>query len=295
MRVLVTGSSGQLGAEVARQLAPEHEVVGLDVLPGKWTTQVGDVADAGLIAGLMRGVDVVIHIASLHAPHVGQRSMQDFIDTNVTGTLRLLEAASAAHVRRFVYTSTTSVYGYSLVPDGREAVWVTEDLTPRPRDIYDITKLAAEELCSLFARDHDLPTICLRVSRFFEQTPDLMAAYRLYRGADVRDIAAAHILAATNQDIAFDIFTISARSPFRREDAAELLTDAPVVIRRYFPDTEDVFRALGWALPESIDRVYVTEKAERLLVYTPQHNFAELLDELIRNPVGRLSFPLSGA
>jgi nucleoside-diphosphate-sugar epimerase len=286
MRVLVTGSSGQLGAEVARQLTPEHEMIGLDVLPGEWTTNVGDVANADLIADLMRGADVVIHIASLHAPHVGQRSKQDFIDTNVTGTLRLLEAASTAGVRRFVYTSTTSVYGYSLVPDGREAVWVTEDLTPRPRDIYDITKLAAEELCRLFARAHGLPTICLRVSRFFEQTPDLMAAYRLYRGADVRDIAAAHLLAARNEGSAFDIFTISAHSPFQHEDTAALLTDAPAVIRRYFPDAEDVFRAQGWTLPTGIDRVYVAEKAERLLGYTPQHNFAELLDEL-RADVGR--------
>lgn len=280
MRILVTGSSGQLGAEVARQFAPEHEVAGLDVRPGEWTTQLGDITDVGLIADLMRGVDVVIHTASLHAPHVGQRSMQDFIETNITGTLRLLETASAAGVRRFVYTSTTSVYGYSLVPDGREAVWVTEDLTPRPRDIYDITKLAAEELCRLFARDHGLPAICLRVSRFFEQTPDLMTSYRLYRGADVRDIAAAHALAAWNQDIAFEIFTISARSPFQHEDTAELLTNAPAAIRRYYPDAEDVFRTQGWTLPASIDRVYVTEKAERLLGYAPRHNFAELLDEL---------------
>ena len=92
MRVLVTGSSGQLGAEVARQLTSTEMVIGLDVLAGEWTTQIGDVADAGLIADLMRGVDVVIHIASLHAPHVGHRSMQDFIDTNITGTLRLLES-----------------------------------------------------------------------------------------------------------------------------------------------------------------------------------------------------------
>jgi nucleoside-diphosphate-sugar epimerase len=280
MRALVTGSSGQLGAEVARQLASTDTVIGLDVWPGEWTTTVGDITNAGLIADLMRGVDVVIHIASLHAPHVGQRSMQEFIDTNITGTLRLLEAASTAGVRRFIYTSTTSVYGEALVPDGREAVWVTEDLMPRPRDIYDITKLAAEELCRLFTRDHGLPAICLRVSRFFEQSSDLMAAYRLYRGADVRDIAAAHLLAARNEDIAFDIFTISARSPFQREDTAELLADAPAVILRYYPDAEEVFRAQGWALSASIDRVYVTEKAERLLGYAPQHNFAELLDEL---------------
>jgi UDP-glucose 4-epimerase len=280
MRILVTGSSGQLGVEVARQLAPEHDVIGIDVRPGEWTTRVGDVTDAGLVADLMRGIGAVIHIASLHAPHVGQRSMQDFIDTNVTGTLRLLEAASTARVRRFVYTSTTSAYGYSLVPEGGEAVWVTEDLPTHPRDIYDITKLAAEELCQLFARERGLPTICLRVARFFEQAPDLMTGYRLYRGADVRDIAAAHVLAARNHDIAFDTFNVSAHAPFQREDAAELLSDAPAVILRYYPDAEDLFRAHGWTLPASIDRVYVTEKAELLLGYAPRHNFAELLDEL---------------
>ena len=96
----------------------------------------------------------------------------------------------------------------------------------------------------------------------------------------MRDIAAAHVLAARNQDIAFEIFTISARSPFQHEDTAELLTNAPAVIRRYYPDAEDVFRTQGWTLPASIDRVYVTEKAERLLGYAPRHNFAELLDEL---------------
>jgi nucleoside-diphosphate-sugar epimerase len=280
MRILVTGSSGQLGAEVARQLASAATVIGLDVRPGMWTTHIGNVSDADLLSDLVREVDVVIHVASLHAPHVGQRSMQDFVDTNVTGTLCLLEAASSARVRRFVYTSTTSVYGEALVPAAGEAVWVTEDLTPRPRDIYDITKLAAEELCRLFARDRGLPAICLRVSRFFAQTPELMAAYRLYRGADVRDIAAAHTLAAHNRDISFDVFNVSARSPFQRVDTPELLTDAPAVIRRFYPDAADVFRTHGWTLPVSIDRVYVAEKAERKLRYASQHNFAELLDEL---------------
>jgi UDP-glucose 4-epimerase len=280
MRMLISGSSGQLGAEIARQFAPAHTVIGVDVTAGEWTTYVGSVTDANLVSTLVRDVDAVIHTASLHAPHVGQRAMQEFVDTNISGALRLLEAAAAARVPRFVYTSTTSVYGFSLMPNGQEAVWVTEELPTRPRDIYDITKLAAEELCRLFARDHGLPTICLRVARFYEQAPELMASYRLYRGADVRDIAAAHVLAALNQDISFDIFNISARSPFQREEAPELLTDAPAVIRRYYPDAENMFRARGWELPCSVDRVYVAEKAERVLGYTPQHNFAELLDQL---------------
>src|SRR5262249_21725364 len=156
------------------------------------------------------GADAIVHTASLHAPHVTSRPMQDFIAVNITGTLRLLEAAAKAQVRRVVYTSTTSVYGFALIPDAEQAVWVTESLRPRPRDIYDITKLAAEELCCHFARESQLPIICLRVSRFYPQPPELMASYRLYRGADVRDIAAAHVLAVTNLEIACDLFNISA-------------------------------------------------------------------------------------
>lgn len=279
MRVLITGSSGQLGSEIARQLAPEHEIVGIDVIPGQWTTHVASIMDRELVSSLVAGAEAVIHVASLHAPHVAQRPKQDFVDTNVSGTLHLLEASVRAHVRRFVYTSTTSVYGFALVPADR-AVWVTEQLVPRPRDIYDITKLAAEELCRHFALTQQLPTICLRTSRFFAESPDRIAAYRLYRGADVRDIAAAHVLAATNTNIQFDVFNVSSHSPFADRDTPALLRDAPAIIRSYYPDAERVFTKRGWCLPASIDRVYVTERVERILGYRPQYNFREYLDEL---------------
>lgn len=279
MRILITGSSGQLGSEIARQLVPEHDIVGIDVIPGQWTTHVASILDCELVASLVAGAEAVIHVASLHAPHVAQRSKQDFVDTNVSGTLQLLEACVRANVRRFVYTSTTSVYGFALVPQDR-AIWVTEELTPRPRDIYDITKLAAEELCRHFALAQGLPTICLRTSRFFAETPERVAAYRLYRGADVRDIAAAHVLAATNTEIRFDVFNVSSHSPFAVRDTPALLRDAPTVIMRHYPDAERVFAERGWHLPASIDRVYVTERAERVLGYRPRYNFGEYLDKL---------------
>jgi nucleoside-diphosphate-sugar epimerase len=279
MRVLITGSAGQLGREIARQLRLEHEVIGLDLVAGEATTHVGSVTDGDLVRRLTREVEVVIHTASLHAPHVGQRSRQEFVDVNISGTLQLLEAVSAAGIQRFVYTSTTSVNGFALVP-GDRAVWVTEDLTPRPRDIYDITKLAAEELCRHVASTSNLPTIILRTSRFFAESPERVAIFRLYRGADVRDIAAAHVLAATDRDLLFGLFNISAHSPFVESDTAQLLHDAPTVIRRYFPEAEQIFARRGWHLPPSIDRVYVTERAERELSYRPRHNFAELLGDL---------------
>ena len=86
-----------------------------------------------------------MHVAALHAPHVGQVPGGEFRSINVDLTGTLLAEAAAAGAGRFVYTSSTSVYGHALVPVSR-AVWVDEHLIPQPRDIYDETKLAAEGL-----------------------------------------------------------------------------------------------------------------------------------------------------
>src|SRR6516162_7358070 len=112
MRVLVTGSSGHLGEALVRTLRNlEHEVVGLDILPSPFTTRVGSITDSSCVMDCMMGVRTVFHTATLHKPHVATHSRQDFVDTNVTGTLELLERAVAVGVRSFVYTSTTSVFG----------------------------------------------------------------------------------------------------------------------------------------------------------------------------------------
>ena len=275
MRVLVTGSSGRLGGAVAELVGARYEVVGLDRVPGRWTSVLGGVEDRGLVERAMRGIDAVIHTASLHAPDVGRFPEQAFVAVNVEATRHLLEIAAARGVRRVVYTSTTSVYGHALVPTDR-AVWVTEALVPGPRDVYDVTKLAAEELCSRFARDAGPPTICRRTARFFPEAPDLVAAYRLSRGVDVRDAAAAHLLAIEDRTIRFGICNVSARSPFVEADLPELLVDAPSVIRRYYPWAEAAFAARGWRLPASIDRVYVIAKAEDALGYRPVYGFESL-------------------
>ena len=96
----------------------------------------------------MAGVEAVIHTATLHKPHIATHSRQDFVDTNITGTLNLLEEAVAQEVKAFVFTSTTSVFGRALQPaPDAPAAWITEDVTPVPRNIYGVTKAAAEDLC----------------------------------------------------------------------------------------------------------------------------------------------------
>src|SRR5438067_6035395 len=114
----------------------------------------------------MSGVEAVLHAATLHKPHVATHSRQAFVDTNVTGTLNVLEEAASAGVERLVFTSTTSAFGAALTPPpGHPAAWITEDVIPVPKNIYGVTKIAAEHLCELFHRNQGLPCIILRTWR----------------------------------------------------------------------------------------------------------------------------------
>jgi UDP-glucose 4-epimerase len=295
MRVLVTGSSGHLGEALCRVLAADgHEVAGLDILPSPHTSIVGSVADRALVKAAVAGMDAIVHSATLHKPHVGSHSRPQFVDTNVTGTLALLEEAVAAGVGRVVFTSTTSAFGHALTPPpGAPAAWITEEVAPVPRNIYGVTKTAAEDLCELVHRDHGLPCVILRTSRFFPEADDrddVRAAYAdenlkvnelLYRRVDLEDAVGAHRLALERAPaIGFGRYIVSATTPFTPEDLAELRVDAPAVVRRRFPDYEDVYAARGWKMFGGIERVYVNARARRELGWAPRHDFRHALDRL---------------
>src|SRR5437763_521240 len=147
MKVLVTGSSGHLGEGLIRTLQnTTHQVVGVDRVASPYTTHVGSITNRDFVKHCVRGADAVIHAATLHKPHVATHAKQDFIDTNITGTLNLLEEAVAAGVASFIFTSTTSAFGEALTPPAvAPAAWVTEDVRSVPRNIYGVTKVAAED------------------------------------------------------------------------------------------------------------------------------------------------------
>src|ERR1700729_3690746 len=237
MKALVTGSSGHLGEALVRTLRDmQYVVVGLDLLESPFTTHIGSIADRSWVRHCMSGVQAVFHPATLHKPHVGTHSRQDFIDTNVTGTLNLLEEAVAAGVESFVYTSTTSVFGHALVPPrDAPAAWITEEVTPVPRNIYGVTKAAAEDLCQLFHRNQGLACIVLRTSRFFPEEDDsprtraryaddnLKANEYLYRRVDLEDVVGAHLLAAERAPaLGFRKYIVSAAVPFSPDDMQAL-------------------------------------------------------------------------
>src|SRR5260370_2716074 len=158
MKVLVTGSSGHLGEALVRTLLDlHHEVVGLDIIASPFTTHVGSITDRFFVRRCMSGVQTVFHPATLHKPHVATHRRQDFVDTNISGTLNLLEEAVTAGVESFVYTSTTSVLGDALAPPrGPPAAWITEEPTPVPKNIYGVTKTPPAAPSQLFPPTHSL-------------------------------------------------------------------------------------------------------------------------------------------
>jgi UDP-glucose 4-epimerase len=295
VRIVVTGSAGHLGEALVRTLrAAGHDVLGLDLLASPHTDVVASVTDRPAVRSAVRDADAVLHTATLHKPHVGSHSREAFVATNVTGTLVLLEEAVAARVGAFVHTSTTSAFGRALTPaDGEPAAWITEDVVPRPRNIYGVTKVAAEDLCELVARDTGLPCLVLRTSRFFpeqDDDADVSGAYGdanvkvnelLYRRVDLADVVTAHEAAlAAAPRLGFGRYVVSATTPFAPDDLAELRRDAAAVVRRLFPDYPELYGRLGWRMFPRIDRVYVNDRARADLGWAPRYDFRHALDLL---------------
>jgi UDP-glucose 4-epimerase len=274
--------------------AEGHEVVGLDILESRWTQAVGSITDRGLVRDCVHGVDAVLHAATLHKPHVGTHARHAFVDTNVSGTINLLEEAVAAGVGRFVFTSTTSAFGRALSPPpGAPAAWITEEVASLPRNVYGVTKTAAEDLCELVHRDQGLPVLILRTSRFFPEADDrhdVRSAYDdanlklnelLYRRVDLEDVVRAHQLALERAPaIGFGRYIISATTPFSADDLDGLRTDAPEVVRRYFPGYAEAYARRGWRMLDGIERVYVNARARDELGWSPRWDFGYALGRL---------------
>ena len=307
--VLVTGSSGHLGTALMLQL-PQlgFRPLGIDIIPPSPhipDTLTGSIFDKAFISSLLAenpSIQHIIHAATLHKPHVESHATQAFIDTNITGTLTLLEAAAAhllPHLQSFIFISTTSTFGAALSPgSGLPAAWIDESVTPKPKNIYGVTKCAAEDLCFLAHKNLKLPILVLRTSRFFPEEDDdeerrscmaednLKALELTYRRVDIADIVSAcHCGMLKAKDIRWGKYIISAPPPFRErdEDTLRALNDGQrfaEVLAQVTPNVEDVFRSKGWTLLGRIDRVYDSSKAVKELGWEPEYTFERTVERI---------------
>jgi NAD dependent epimerase/dehydratase len=172
-RVLVTGADGFIGSHLAERLVAEGAAVRafcvynsrgsagwLDDVPAETRAaleiRLGDIRDARFVEAATEGIEVVLHLAALIAIPYSYVAAESFIDTNVRGTLNVLEAARRAGVRRVIHTSTSEVYGTPASLPIRE----THPLSAQSP--YAASKAAADQLAIAFHRSFELPVAVLR-------------------------------------------------------------------------------------------------------------------------------------
>ena len=203
MRILVTGSSGHLGEALCRVLAADGvETVGLDILPSPYTDVVGSVADRDIVArgarrrrrGPARGDAAQAARRLAHPPGVRRDQHHRHADAARGG-------GRGGRRPRRLHEHDERVRPRAGAGGGRaRRTGSPRTSSPVPRNIYGVTKVAAENVCELVHRDHGLPILILRTSRFFPEADDrdeVRAAYEdanlkvnelLYRRADLEDV-----------------------------------------------------------------------------------------------------------
>jgi nucleoside-diphosphate-sugar epimerase len=290
MRALVTGGAGFIGSHLADALlAAGHDVRVVDCLtpyygPERKRDNLAQLAGAEVstidlahddIDGLLDGVDAVFHQAG--QPGVRLSWAEHFVTysvNNILATQRLLEACRDRRLRRFVFASSSSVYGDA------ERYPTTEDDLPRPRSPYGVTKLAAEHLCGVYASDFGVPTVALRYFTVYgpRQRPDMSFqrlceaaltgdAFPLYGdGSQIReftfvgDVVEANLAALDAPVPPGSVFNVSGGASATMSHAIEVvgeLAGRPVTVDRQPVQSGDVHRtggsierthaALGWA------------------------------------------------
>ncbi len=300
MRALVTGCAGFIGSHLTESLlADGHEVLGVDCFNDNYrrAPKLANLQRArefdsfefvpidlarGDLLDIVAGQDVIYHLAAEPGVRTswGDR-FELFVRNNVLATQRLLEAAAAEPPRRFVYASSSSIYGNA------ECLPTPESAAPAPFSPYGVTKLGGEHLCALYHANHGVDTVALRYFTVYgpRQRPD-MALHRFCRAAVtgepitvfgdgtqrrdftfVGDVVAATRAAAVAPDVGGRAYNIGGGSQVSLQQVLELLAGLaarPLDVRHVGAEAGDVRET-------SAD----TRRAAQDLGYAPAATFAD--------------------
>jgi UDP-glucose 4-epimerase len=180
MKVLVTGGAGFIGSHLVASLALANEVWVLDDLSsgklgnlegtGAHIVQ-GSILDTRVLNRLPERVDWVFHLAAMTSVAESMTKPCECVETNTIGMLKVLEWASKARVKKFVFASSAAVYGNGLDLPKRE------DMRPEPQSPYAVSKLDGEFYCDIFSQGSDMGTVCLRFFNVFGPRQSARSAY----------------------------------------------------------------------------------------------------------------------
>jgi nucleoside-diphosphate-sugar epimerase len=312
MKVLITGATGLLGGHLIQELQQRGDQIRALVLPVENAEKLiaqgvevmrGDVTDATTLAPAVKGIEIILHLAGMMGV---DRPLADYRLVNVTGTENLYRAAQAAGVRRFVHTSSHTVYGLGY---GR---FLTEEdeLRPDP-DPYSITKAEGDHLMRRLMLKSDVETVIIRPGTFFGPGDRLhfgRIAQRMKNGKGiiigrgnnalpfcyVTDVAQGFLLAASHEKAPGNVYNISNDHPLTQQEIFNAIADdvggrRPVRHLPYLPiyyggivaekvafitHTKPIVTRLG-AMMFGTDNRHSVEKARGELGYVPRVDIRE--------------------
>jgi nucleoside-diphosphate-sugar epimerase len=288
-RVLVTGSAGEVGSVLLRQLAGRYDVLGFDRRPheGAPAAIQGDLTDHDQVVGALEGVDAIAHLAAALPGRV-ERDPGDSVDANVKATATLLQAAVDAGVKRFVYCSTVWASGHGYT---EPYLPIDEAVPCDPVCTYGQTKWLGELMTEWYGRRFGLGTVVLRFCGYnavrgyredgsidWEQA-DLPAIFRRYLGDGYKlmnpiDLAEAFGRAIDNPSASGERFVIGCSTPYVAADAAALRSMPEAVVEKYYPGVPALLQELGIEVPPVL-YYFSHEKARTRLGFRSQHDLGD--------------------
>ena len=304
MRCVVTGGAGFIGSNLVDKLIDDgHEVIIFDNYSTGKKENVNPKAKFFLVdishqpsfehktmKDIMSGVDVVFHLAAKARVQPSIENPIEYHNTNVNGTLNMLDACRRYGVKRFIFSSSSSVYG------DVEQLPTPEEQELNPMSPYALHKLQGEQYCKLFSELYDLETVCLRYFNVYGERQNTEGAYCLVMGifagqllngepmtingdgenrrdfTYVGDVVDANIRCATNLGVEFngEAFNIGNGDNRSVNQIANLLSEdgdrvnrAPVIEpKETLADNSKAKRVLGWKPTNKIEDWIVKYKEE---------------------------------
>ena len=289
MKILVTGSAGEVGSVLEPQLAKWHDTVGFDRRDhqGAGRAIQGDLTDYEQVAAALEGVEAVVHMAALLP--FADRTPGDFVDLNVKATATLLQAAVDRGVRRFVYCSSVWASGQGFTEPYQP---IDEEVPCKPVCLYGQTKWLGELMTEYYARQYGLEAVIIRFcgyhaargydseGRIDWSEADVPAIFLRYLGAGFKlmnpvDLGEAFGRAVESPAAPGQRFVVGCYTPYGGAEPGELQSLPRAVVERHYPGVPELLEELGLSVPE-VPYYFSHEKTRGQLGFRSQHDLGEV-------------------